>query len=51
MRAAQDQWPVRALTSYPHLLDRARAAGLIDEAGFAQLSHFYSDPRNHTWPA
>jgi len=50
MRAALDQWPVRALTSYPHILDGARAAGLIDDAGFTQLSHFYRDPRNHTWP-
>jgi len=50
MRAALDQWPVRALTSYPHLMDSARAVGLIDDAGFTQLSHFYRDPRNHTWP-
>jgi orotate phosphoribosyltransferase len=50
MRAALGQWPIRALTSYPHILDGARAAGLIDDAGFAQLSHFYTDPRNHTWP-
>jgi orotate phosphoribosyltransferase len=50
MRAALGRWPIRALTSYPHILDGARAAGLIDDAGFAQLSHFYADPRNHTWP-
>ena len=50
MRAALGQWPIRALTSYPHLLAGARAAGLIDDAGFAQLGHFYADPRNHSWP-
>ena len=50
MRAALEQWPVRALTSYPHLVDCARAAGLIDDAGVAQLSRFYRDPRNQTWP-
>lgn len=50
MRAALDQWPVRALTSYPHLMDGARAAGLIDDAGFTLLSQFYRDPRNHAWP-
>jgi orotate phosphoribosyltransferase len=50
MRAALGRWPIRALTSYPHIMDGARAAGLIDDAGFAQLAHFYADPRNHTWP-
>ena len=50
MRAALGQWPIRALASYPHLLDAALAAGLIDDAGFAQLGHFYADPRHHTWP-
>jgi orotate phosphoribosyltransferase len=50
MRAALGQWPIRALTSYPHILDAALTAGLIDDAGFAQLGHFYADPRNHTWP-
>jgi orotate phosphoribosyltransferase len=50
MRAVLDRWPVRALTSYPHIMECARAAGLIDDASFAQLSHFYLDPRNHTWP-
>jgi orotate phosphoribosyltransferase len=50
MRAALGQWPIRALTSYPHILDGALAAGLIDDAGFAQLGHFYADPRNHAWP-
>jgi orotate phosphoribosyltransferase len=50
MRAALGQWPVRALTSYPHIMDGARATGLIDDAGLAQLSHFYTDPRNHAWP-
>jgi orotate phosphoribosyltransferase len=50
MRASLDPWPFRALTSYPHIMDCARAAGLIDDAGFTQLSHFYRDPRNHTWP-
>jgi len=49
-RAALAQWPTRALTSYPHLLDGALAAGLIDAAGCAQLRHFYADPRAHTWP-
>jgi orotate phosphoribosyltransferase len=50
MRASLDQWPVRALTSYPDILDGARAAGLVDDAGFAQLSDFYLDPRGHVWP-
>ena len=50
MRAALGRWPVRALTSYPHLLDGARAAGLIDDAGVAQLSQFDADPRRYAWP-
>jgi orotate phosphoribosyltransferase len=49
MRASLDEWRVRALTSYPHILDCARAGGLIDDAGFTQLSQFYRDPRQHTW--
>ena len=50
MRASLDRWPVRALTSYPDIIDCARAAGLIDEAGFTQLGDFYRDPRGHAWP-
>jgi orotate phosphoribosyltransferase len=50
MRAALGQWPIRALTSYPHIMDAALAAALIDDAGFAQLGHFYRDPRAHIWP-
>ena len=40
---------VRALTSYPYLLNHARGAGLIDDAGLALLTGFYHDPRNYTW--
>jgi orotate phosphoribosyltransferase len=50
MGATLDQWPVRALTSYPDILDGARAAGLVDDAGFARLSDFYRDPRSYVWP-
>jgi orotate phosphoribosyltransferase len=49
MRSRLNAWRVKALTSYPYLLDRAQAAGLVDDAGFAQLSGFYQDPRNYAW--
>jgi orotate phosphoribosyltransferase len=49
MRESLGQWPVRALTSYPQVIDRARAAGLIDDGQASQLRHFYLDPRSHTW--
>jgi orotate phosphoribosyltransferase len=49
MRSRLNEWRVQALTSYPYLLDCAKAVGLLDDAGFAQLSRFYQDPRNDAW--
>jgi orotate phosphoribosyltransferase len=49
MRETLDEWPVRALSSYPQIIDRARAAGLIDTGQAGQLRHFYLNPREHTW--
>jgi orotate phosphoribosyltransferase len=49
MRENLGEWPVRALTSYPQVVDRVRAAGLIDDGQASQLRHFYADPRNHAW--
>jgi orotate phosphoribosyltransferase len=49
MRETLGEWPVRALTSYPQVIDRARAAGLIDDGQAGQLRHFYLNPRDHTW--
>lgn len=47
-------WFARALGSsflaqQPFILDCAKNAGLLDDAGFAQLSRFYQDPRNYAW--
>jgi orotate phosphoribosyltransferase len=50
MRTMLGGWAVRALTSYPQVLACARSTGLIDEAGLRQLTAFYADPRQHTWP-
>jgi orotate phosphoribosyltransferase len=49
MRSRLTECRVRALTSYPYILDCARAAGLLNDAGVAQLSRFYQDPRNYAW--
>jgi len=49
MRARLGSWPVRALTSYPYVLDHARACGLIDDDGLAGLTRFYQDPRDYAW--
>jgi orotate phosphoribosyltransferase len=51
MRATLGAWPVRALTSYPALLECARDAGLIDDSGLASLTRFYTDPRHYDWDA
>lgn len=49
MRARLGSWPIRALTSYPDVLDRARARGLIDDDDLARLIRFYQDPRGYAW--
>lgn len=49
MRESLAEWPVRALTSYPQVIDCVRAAGLIDDGQASQLRRFYADPRNHAW--
>jgi len=49
MRETLGEWPARALTSYPQVIDRALAAGLIDDGQAVQLRHFYLNPRSHTW--
>lgn len=49
MRSRLTEWQVRALTSYPYILDCAKNAGLLDDAVVAQLSRFYQDPRNYAW--
>jgi orotate phosphoribosyltransferase len=50
MRSLLAGWVVRAITSYPHVLACARGRGLIDETGLGQLTAFYRDPRQYTWP-
>jgi hypothetical protein len=45
------QAPLHALAGYAHLLDAARAAGLIDARGHARLVEFRQDPAAYSWPA
>ena len=50
-RARLSPWqPLYALTGHVHLLEAARAAGLIDARGHARLLEFYQDPATYTWP-
>ena len=41
--------PVRALVSYPQLLQAALEAGQIDQAAKSELEMFYRNPRKHQW--
>ena len=42
-------WTVRAITSYPQVLDSAQEAGMLSAADVSQLLRFYADPRRHRW--
>lgn len=49
MRAQLHPWqPLRALTGHVHLVDAARAAGLVDARGRQRLLEFYRDPAGYT---
>lgn len=49
MRDLLAPWTVRAVTSYPQVLDSAREAGLLSGADVRELLRFYADPRRHRW--
>ncbi len=49
MREVLAPWTVRAITSYPHVLASALAAGMLGETDAGQLMSFYADPRGHRW--
>ena len=49
MRELLAPWTVRAVTSYPQVLDSAREAGLLSGADADELRRFYADPRRHRW--
>jgi orotate phosphoribosyltransferase len=49
MRALLAPWTVRAVTSYPQVLDSAREAGLLSGGDARELLRFYADPRRHRW--
>jgi orotate phosphoribosyltransferase len=49
MRELLAPWTVRAVTSYPQVLDSAREAGLLSGADVRELLRFYADPRQHRW--
>jgi orotate phosphoribosyltransferase len=49
MRDQLASWTVRAVTSYPQVLDSAREAGLLGRADVRELLRFYADPRRHRW--
>ena len=49
MRDRLAPWTVRAVTSYPQILDSAREAGLLSGADVRELLRFYADPRRHRW--
>ena len=51
MRDLLAPWTVRAVTSYPQVLDSARETGLLTGADVRELLRFYADPRRHRWPA
>jgi orotate phosphoribosyltransferase len=49
MRDRLAPWTVRAVTSYPQVLDSAREAGLLSGADVRELRRFYADPRRYRW--
>ncbi len=49
MRDLLAPWTVRAVTSYPQVLDRAQEAGMLSAADVSRLLRFYADPRRHRW--
>jgi orotate phosphoribosyltransferase len=49
MRDLLAPWTVRAVTSYPQVLDSAREAGMLSGADARELLRFYADPRRHRW--
>jgi orotate phosphoribosyltransferase len=49
MRDLLAPWTVRAVTSYPQVLESAREAGLLSGTDVRQLLRFYADPRRHRW--
>ena len=49
MRDRLAPWTVRAVTSYPQVLDSAREAGLLNGDDVRELLRFYADPRRHRW--
>jgi orotate phosphoribosyltransferase len=49
MRDLLAGWPVRAIVSYPQVLNSAQAAGMLSAADAGQLLRFYADPRGHRW--
>lgn len=51
MRELLAPWTVRAVTSYPEVLDSAGEAGLLSAADVRELLRFYADPRRHRWPS
>ena len=51
MRDLLAPWTVRAVTSYPQVLDSAQEAGMLSAADVSQLMRFYADPRRHRWPS
>lgn len=40
---------IRALVSYPQLLDAALESGLISRDAMQELALFYRNPRKHVW--
>jgi orotate phosphoribosyltransferase len=49
MRELLAPWTVRAVTSYPQVLESAREAGMVSGADVRELLRFYADPRRHRW--
>jgi len=49
MRDLLAPWTVRAVTSYPQVLESAQEAGLLSGADVRELFRFYADPRRHAW--
>ncbi len=41
--------PVRALASFPQLLNAAREVGLLTEDAVTELANFYRSPKTHRW--
>jgi orotate phosphoribosyltransferase len=49
MRDMLSPWTVRAVTSYPQVLDSAEETGVLSRADVSELMRFYADPRRHRW--